>query len=154
MPWGISEAAYNVRDLQLNYQYGPFGVPGLGLKRGLIEDLVVSPYATLLAAEINPRAAMENLRRLREEGALARLDSMKRSTTPPNDCRRDRSFVLIRAFMTHHQGMSLIALTISFRTIAWKDVFMPTRWSRRPNCCCRSASRSASRLRIRERKKF
>ena len=45
MPWGISEAAYNVRDLHLNYQYGPFGVPGLGLKRGLIEDLVVAPYA-------------------------------------------------------------------------------------------------------------
>ena len=54
VPWGISEAAYNVRDLHLNYQYGPFGVPGLGLKRGLIEDLVVAPYATMLAAEINP----------------------------------------------------------------------------------------------------
>ena len=50
VPWGISESAYNVRDLHLNYQYGPFGVPGLGLKRGLIEDLVVAPYATMLAA--------------------------------------------------------------------------------------------------------
>ncbi len=73
MPWGISESAYNVRDLHLNYQYGPFGVPGLGLKRGLIEDLVVAPYATMLAAEINPRAAMENLRRLEKEGALGRV---------------------------------------------------------------------------------
>jgi cyclic beta-1,2-glucan synthetase len=49
VPWGISEAAYHVRDLQLNYQYGPFGVPGLGLKRGLIEDVVVAPYASMLA---------------------------------------------------------------------------------------------------------
>ena len=70
VPWGISEAAYNVRDLHLNYQYGPFGVPGLGLKRGLIEDLVVAPYATMLAAEIDPDAAMKNLRRLQKEGAL------------------------------------------------------------------------------------
>ncbi|HKO60381.1 MAG TPA: glucoamylase family protein, partial [Pyrinomonadaceae bacterium] len=63
VPWGISESAYNVRDINLNYQYGPFGVPGLGLKRGLIEDLVVAPYATMLAAHINPRAAVTNLRR-------------------------------------------------------------------------------------------
>ena len=70
VPWGISEAAYNVRDLHLNYQYGPFGVPGLGLKRGLIEDLVVAPYSTMLAAEVNPDAAMKNLRRLQKEGAL------------------------------------------------------------------------------------
>ena len=57
VPWGISEAAYNVRDLNFNYQYGPFGVPGLGLKRGLIEDLVVAPYATMLAVGIDPDAA-------------------------------------------------------------------------------------------------
>src|SRR6185503_7596201 len=71
VPWGISESAYNVRDLHLNYQYGPFGVPGLGLKRGLIEDLVTAPYATVLAAMVNPRAAMDNLRLLAKEGALS-----------------------------------------------------------------------------------
>src|SRR5688500_20118548 len=60
VPWGISESAYNARDLQLNYQYGPFGVPGLGLKRGLIEDLVVSPYATILASQVKPVEAIEN----------------------------------------------------------------------------------------------
>jgi cyclic beta-1,2-glucan synthetase len=70
VPWGISEAAYNVRDLQLNYQYGPFGVPGLGLKRGLVEDLVVAPYATMLASAIDVHAALNNLRRLKNEGAL------------------------------------------------------------------------------------
>src|SRR5260370_6008509 len=71
VPWGISESAFSARDLQLNYQYGPFGVPGLGLKRGLIEDLVVSPYSTILAAEVDPDAAMENLRRLVRERALS-----------------------------------------------------------------------------------
>src|SRR4029078_5491105 len=72
VPWGISEAAYNVRDLQLNYQYGPFGVPGLGLKRGLIEDVVVAREPTMLAAELSPSVAMRNLRQLETEGALGR----------------------------------------------------------------------------------
>jgi len=111
VPWGISEAAYNVRDLQLNYQYGPFGVPGLGLKRGLIEDLVVSPYATLLAAEINPRAAMDNLRRLEQTGALGAFGFYESIDYTAERLPQGQSYVLIRAFMTHHQGMSLISLS-------------------------------------------
>ena len=59
VPWGVSESAYNVRDVQLTYQYSDFGVPGLGLKRGLFEDVVVAPYATALAAMVDPRAALE-----------------------------------------------------------------------------------------------
>src|SRR6185369_8207970 len=70
VPWGVSESAYNARDLQLNYQYGPFGIPGLGLKRGLSDDLVVSPYSTALAAMVEPRAALDNMRRLIREDAL------------------------------------------------------------------------------------
>ena len=73
VPWGVSEAAYNARDLQLNYQYAPFGVPGLGLKRGLSEDLVISPYSTALAALVSPFAALENFRALAKIGALARF---------------------------------------------------------------------------------
>ncbi len=111
VPWGISEAAYNVRDLQLNYQYGPFGVPGLGLKRGLIEDLVVSPYATLLAAEINPRAAMDNLRRLEKTGALGAFGFYESIDYTAERLPQGQDYVLIRAFMTHHQGMSLISLS-------------------------------------------
>src|SRR5437773_1180761 len=60
VPWGVSESAYNVRDLEFTYQYSNFGVPGLGLKRGLSEDAVVAPYATALAAMIDPGAAAEN----------------------------------------------------------------------------------------------
>jgi cyclic beta-1,2-glucan synthetase len=82
VPWGISEAAYNVRDLHLNYQYGPFGVPGLGLKRGLIEDLVVAPTRRCSLRRSIPRRAMENLRRLRKEGALGPYGFTSRSITP------------------------------------------------------------------------
>src|SRR6185295_5404957 len=72
VPWGTSEAAYNARDRQLNYQYGPFGVPGLGIKRGLGEDLVVTPYASALALSVRPTAAVENLRELINEGVAGR----------------------------------------------------------------------------------
>jgi cyclic beta-1,2-glucan synthetase len=111
VPWGISEAAYNVRDLSLNYQYGPFGVPGLGLKRGLIENLVVAPYATMLAAEINPRAAMDNLRRLINEGALGPFGFYESIDYTAERLPQGQKNVVIRAFMTHHQGMGLVSLS-------------------------------------------
>ncbi len=110
VPWGISEAAYNVRDLHLNYQYGPFGVPGLGLKRGLIEDLVVAPYSTMLAAEVNPEAAMKNLRRLQKEGALGPYGYYESIDYTAERLPEGQKSVVIRAFMTHHQGMSLVSL--------------------------------------------
>ncbi|HUE81414.1 MAG TPA: glucoamylase family protein [Pyrinomonadaceae bacterium] len=110
VPWGISESAYNVRDLHLNYQYAPFGVPGLGLKRGLIEDLVVSPYATILAAIIDPPSAMENLRRLEQEGALGTFGFYEAIDYTIERLPQNQRRVIIRAFMAHHQGMSLVAL--------------------------------------------
>ncbi|HEU4766258.1 MAG TPA: glucoamylase family protein [Pyrinomonadaceae bacterium] len=110
VPWGISEAAYNVRDLNLNYQYGPFGVPGLGLKRGLIEDLVVAPYATMLAAMVDPNAAMKNLRRLQSEGAFGPYGFYESIDYTSERLPEGQKSVLIRAVMAHHQGMSLVAL--------------------------------------------
>ena len=68
VPWGISESGYNRTDVHLNYQYRAFGVPGLGLKRGLAEDLVIAPYATAMALMIAPREACNNLQRLAVEG--------------------------------------------------------------------------------------
>src|SRR6202043_3978250 len=68
VPWGISESAFDARDIDLTYQYSSFGVPGLGLKRGLSEDLVIAPYATALAAMIDPAAALQNFRHLEEAG--------------------------------------------------------------------------------------
>jgi cyclic beta-1,2-glucan synthetase len=108
--WGISESAYNARDLQMNYQYGPFGIPGLGLKRGLSEDLVISPYSTLLAALINPRAALENVLRLTREGALARYGFYEAIDYTPERLPKNQRRAIIQAFMAHHQGMSLVAI--------------------------------------------
>jgi len=110
VPWGVSEAAYNARDLQLNYQYGPFGIPGLGLKRGLSEDLVVAPYAAALAAAINPRAAMENFRHLKRESALARYGFYESIDYTPERLPQGEKRAVIRAFMAHHQGMILLSL--------------------------------------------
>ncbi len=110
VPWGISESAYNARDLQLNYQYGAFGIPGFGLKRGLSEDLVVSPYSTALAALVSPRAALENFRVLAKEGALARFGFYEAIDYTPERLPPNQTRAVIRAFMAHHQGMILVAL--------------------------------------------
>ena len=110
VPWGISESAYAARDLHFNYQYGPFGVPGLGLKRGLIENLVVSPYSTILAANIAPLAAMQNLRMLERHGALSRFGFYEALDFTPERVKKGERCTLVRAYMAHHQGMSLVAL--------------------------------------------
>ena len=110
VPWGISESGYNARDLQLTYQYGPFGVPGLGLKRGLSQDLVIAPYATMLAGMVDPFAAKENLDRLAREGALGRYGFYEAIDYTPDRLPQDQKRVIIQAYMTHHQGMSLVAI--------------------------------------------
>lgn len=110
VPWGVSESAYNARDLQLNYQYGPFGIPGLGLKRGLSDDLVVSPYSTALAAMVEPRAALDNMRRLIREGALTGYGFYEAIDYTKERLQPDQEMVLIKTFMAHHQGMILVSL--------------------------------------------
>src|SRR5438045_4883084 len=101
VPWGITESAYSARDLQLNYQYGPFGLPGLGLKRGLIEALVVSPYSTILAANIAPAQAMENLHVLEVEGALSRHGFYEALDFTPERVKKVESCTLVSAYMAH-----------------------------------------------------
>lgn len=108
--WGVSESAYNARDLQLNYQYGPFGIPGLGLKRGLSDDLVVSPYSTALAAMVEPRAALDNLQRLIREGMLTGYGFYESIDYTKERLQPDQEAALIKTFMAHHQGMILVAL--------------------------------------------
>jgi len=110
VPWGISESAYSARDLAFNYQYQAFGVPGLGLKRGLSDDLVVAPYATALALPLRPRAALRNLRRLAADGLFGRYGFYEAVDYTPARVPKGEERVPIRAFMAHHQGMSLIAL--------------------------------------------
>ncbi|MGH9369619.1 MAG: GH36-type glycosyl hydrolase domain-containing protein [Thermoanaerobaculia bacterium] len=110
VPWGISECAYNALDLHLTYQYSTFGVSGLGLKRGLSEDLVVAPYATALAAMVDPAAAMKNFERLVAVGALGSFGFYESIDFTASRLPEGETFAIVRAFMAHHQGMTIVAL--------------------------------------------
>jgi cellobiose phosphorylase len=110
VPWGMSESGYNLVDAHLNYQYQAFGVPGLGLKRGLAEDLVVAPYASLLALMVAPEEACENLHRLAFEGCEGSYGFYEAIDYTRSRLPRGQTRALVRSFMAHHQGMSLLSL--------------------------------------------
>jgi hypothetical protein len=110
VPWGMSESGYNLVDAHLNYQYRAFGVPGLGLRRGLAEDLVVAPYASLLALMVAPEEACHNLRHLAAEGCEGRYGFFEAIDYTPSRLPRGKTSALVQSFMVHHQGMSLLAL--------------------------------------------
>jgi cyclic beta-1,2-glucan synthetase len=110
VPWGISESAFNARDLQQAYQYSGFGVPGLGLKRGLSEDVVVAPYATALAAMIQPEAAARNFARLSSAGASGRYGFREALDYTARRLPEGASVAIVKSYMAHHQGMALVAL--------------------------------------------
>ena len=110
VPWGVSESQYNRTDVQLNYQYRAFGVPGLGLKRGLAENLVIAPYAALMALMVAPRDACRNLERLAAEGRAGAYGFYEAVDYTPSRLPPGQSSVTIRTFMAHHQGMGLLAL--------------------------------------------
>jgi cyclic beta-1,2-glucan synthetase len=110
LPWGISESAYNARDIEFTYQYSNFGVPGLGLKRGLAENIVVAPYATGLATMVDPHAAHKNYEHLADLGALGRYGFFEAidftRTRLPDKAKQ----VIVRNFMAHHQAMTIVAI--------------------------------------------
>ncbi len=119
VPWGISESAYALVDYLGTYQYKAFGVPGLGMKRGLADELVVAPYASALAALVHPPAAAANLRRLAGEGLLGEygfyeaIDYTRRRADeadagPPGRAPGHR--LIVRTWFAHHQGMTLAAI--------------------------------------------
>jgi cyclic beta-1,2-glucan synthetase len=127
VPWGISESAYNARDLELTYQYSNFGVPGLGLKRGLRENAVIAPYATALAAMVDPEAAARNFSRLRAAGGLGRFGWYEALDYTPSRVPEGETAAIVRAYMAHHQGMTLVAITDALH-----DGVMRTRFHAEP----------------------
>ena len=110
VPWGISESSYHMVDGHLNYQYSAFGVPGLGLKRGLAGDLVVAPYATALALMVAPEEAVRNLEELASQGLAGRYGFYDAVDYTPTHLPRGQPNAVVRTFMAHHQGMSLLSL--------------------------------------------
>jgi cyclic beta-1,2-glucan synthetase len=110
VPWGISEAAYNARDREMNYQYTNFGVPGLGLKRGLGQNTVIAPYATILAAQFMPREAVENLKRLKSIGGLGRHGYYDAIDFTPQRVPEGSNHAVVLNYFAHHSGMSIAAV--------------------------------------------
>jgi cyclic beta-1,2-glucan synthetase len=123
VPWWISESAYNVRDLDLTYQYSNFGVPGLGLERGLSEDLVIAPYATGLAAMIDPGAAARNFLALARAGARGSLGFYEALDYTLTRLPEGTGVAVVRTYMAHHQGMTLVALANVLRPGAMRARF-------------------------------
>lgn len=110
VPWGVSESAYNARDLEFTYQYSNFGVPGLGLKRGLSENVVIAPYATGLATMVDPQGAQQNYARLAQIGAQGRYGFYEAVDFTRSRLPEDEAFAIIRSYMAHHQGMTIVAI--------------------------------------------
>jgi cyclic beta-1,2-glucan synthetase len=123
IPWGISESCYSAFDMNLNYQYKALGVPELGLKRGLANDMVTSPYSALLAVCIEPEDVVENLRELSRMGADGDWGYYEAIDFTPSRLERDVQYRIVKSFMAHHQGMSLAALNNFFNSNILQERF-------------------------------
>jgi len=110
VPWGISESGYYAFDAALNYQYRAFGVPGLGFKRDLGEDLVIAPYASLLALPIRPRDVVDNIAHLSQLDMLGTYGLYEAVDFTPKRLALGSKYAIVRSYMAHHQGMIFLAL--------------------------------------------
>jgi cyclic beta-1,2-glucan synthetase len=123
LPWGVSESAYNARNQELTYQYSSFGVPGLGFRRGLGDDAVVAPYATALAAMIAPHAAVRNYASLAGAGGRGRYGWYEALDYTTARLPEDERVAVVRCYMAHHQGMTLVALADALHQGAMRTRF-------------------------------
>jgi cyclic beta-1,2-glucan synthetase len=111
IPWGISESGFYHFDANMNYQYRAFGVPGLGLKRGLDVDLVIAPYASVLALSVRPQAVIDNISQLRKLGMSGLYGFYEAMDFTDTRLPLAKEFAPILSFMAHHQGMIMLSLT-------------------------------------------
>ncbi len=110
IPWGISEAAFNLKDLNNNYQYKAFGIPWLGLKRGLDEDMVVSPYSIFLSMQYNPSSAIENLKELEKEDMCDKYGFYESIDYTISRLKYGETSKPVKTYMAHHQGLILLSI--------------------------------------------
>jgi len=111
VPWGVSESGYNTVDASLNYQYRAFGVPGLGLKRGLADDLVIAPYASMMGLMVKPEESCQNMQRMQAAGYMGRYGFFEAIDFTAARLPRGQTSAVIRSYMVHHQGMGFLALS-------------------------------------------
>ena len=123
VPWGISESAFSARDIERTYQYSSFGVPDLGYKRGLYENIVIAPYATALAAMIDPSHAARNLERLADEGGRGTYGWYEALDYTPSRLPEGAKVAIVRCYMAHHQAMSLIAIANALKDGEMRERF-------------------------------
>ena len=126
-PWGISESAFYAFDPARNYQYKAHGVQSLGLKRGLDQELVLSPYSSFLALLLAPKSAAANLRRLRDLGMEGRFGLYEAADFTPQRLTGEARFALVRSYMSHHLGMSLVAIDNALNQNVMQKRFMRDR---------------------------
>ncbi|MCX7884594.1 MAG: carbohydrate-binding protein [Caloramator sp.] len=110
VPWGTSESGFYTFDLALNYQYKAFGVPDLGLKRGLSNDMVVSPYSTILALPFSPKKSIDNLKRIISNGLEGKYGLYEAIDYTPERLPLNKNYAIVESYMAHHQGMILVSL--------------------------------------------
>ncbi|MEP6711700.1 MAG: glucoamylase family protein [Ferruginibacter sp.] len=123
IPWGISESGYNLLDTHLNWQYRAFGVPGIGFKRGLGEDLVISPYSTLMSLMVSPLEAYENLITMKDTGFEGRYGFYEAVDYTKSRLQRRQNFAIIKSFMSHHQGMAFLSLSYQLHNKPMQERF-------------------------------
>jgi len=119
VPWGTSESGFYAFDQDLNYQYKAFGVPNLGLKRGLSEDMVVAPYASVMALMVDTKAAFKNILRLKRDGLVGQYGFYEAVDYTPERIPKGEKKGIVRSYMVHHQGMSLLSLT----NVIYQNIF-------------------------------
>ena len=124
IPWGISEAAFNLRDLNNNYQYKAFGIPWLGLKRGLADEMVVSSYGTIMAINDAPVDTIENIKRLEKEGMYGKYGFYESIDYTLNRLRKGEKSAVVKTYMAHHQGLILLSLDNLFNKNILQTRFM------------------------------
>lgn len=128
IPWGISESAYSGVDFEKTYQYKAFGIPALGLKRGLADDVVVSPYSTFLALMVDPAASMQNLQILEKQGMRGEFGFYESIDFTAERLSKEEDSHIVQSFLSHHQAMSLIALNNTLHEGVIQERFHADPW--------------------------
>lgn len=124
IPWGISEAAFNLKDLHSNYQYKAFGIPWLGLKRGLADEMVVAPYGSILAITDYPKEVYQNLKRLEEYGMYNKYGFYESIDFTPERLKKGSESATVKTYMAHHQGLILLSINNLFNNNILQKRFM------------------------------
>ena len=124
IPWGISESAFSLKDLHSNYQYKAFGIPWLGLKRGLADEMVVSSYGSILAITEKPKEVIENLKILEKQEMYNKYGFYEAIDYTPERLSKGRKYEPVKTYMAHHQGLILLSINNLFNNLILQQRFM------------------------------